>query len=173
PQVARSVAISAIDTKPTPTRPNLEHQKLTIINPKITKAYGHKVQMREGCISGSELCANVPRYEKIRLLWQDEQAKMHEQDFHGFLAHVIQHEVDHLNGILFVDKVEDTTSYMTFKEFKKLKDKENKKLMFNNIEELVNTIKAKRLSEGPILIAIDGLAVLENYPSPQVGRSTR
>jgi peptide deformylase len=108
PQVGRSVAISAIDTKPTPTRPDLVRQKLTIINPKIIKTYGQTSEEWEGCISGAELYAKVPRYKKVRLQWQDEEARQHEQDFDGFLAHVIQHEVDHLNGILFVDKVKAT-----------------------------------------------------------------
>jgi len=118
-QVGENIAISTIDTKPTPTRPDLKRQKLTIINPEIIKTYGKKKPMWEGCISGSELYAKVPRYKKIRLSWKDEKAKIHEQDFDGFLAHVIQHEVDHLNGVLFVDRVEDTKSYMTFGEYKK------------------------------------------------------
>src|SRR5580704_6563942 len=118
PQLGRSVAISTIDTKPTPTRPNLVRQKLTIINPEIVKTYGQMVEQWEGCISGSELYAKVPRYKKVRLRWQDEQATVHEKDFDGFMAHAIQHEVDHLNGILFVDKVKDTKSFMTFREYK-------------------------------------------------------
>lgn len=122
-QVGESLAISTIDTKPTPTRPELKRQKLTIINPEILKTYGEKEAMWEGCISGPKLYAQVPRFKKIRLTWKDEKAKQHEQDFDGFLAHVIQHEVDHLNGILFIDKVEDTHSYMTFKEYKKMQKK--------------------------------------------------
>ena len=126
PQVGRSVAISTIDTKPTPTRPDLVRQKLTIINPKIIKFYGQKSEEWEGCISGAELYAKVPRYKKVRLKWQDEQAQVHEQDFDGFLAHVIQHEVDHLNGILFIDKVKDTKSYKTYKEYRKMRKHEQK-----------------------------------------------
>ena len=121
PQIGKSIALSVIDTKPTPTRPNLERQKLTIINPKIIKTYGILSSEWEGCISGAELYAQVPRYKKLRLTWYDEKAVIHEQDFEGFIAHVIQHEVDHLNGVLFVDKVEDTKSYMTFKEYKKMR----------------------------------------------------
>jgi peptide deformylase len=126
PQVGKSVAISTIDTKPTPTRPDLVRQKLTIINPKITRTYGGKSEEWEGCISGTELYAKVPRYKRVRLQWRDEQAHIHEQDFDGFLAHVIQHEVDHLNGVLFVDKVEDTKSYKTFKEYMKMRQQEQK-----------------------------------------------
>jgi len=124
PQVGRSAPISTIDTKPTPTRPDLVQQRLTIINPRITKVYGEKVEEWEGCISGTELYAKVPRYKRVRLRWQDEQAHVHERDFDGFLAHVIQHEVDHLNGILFVDKVQDTESYKTFKEYMKMRKRE-------------------------------------------------
>jgi peptide deformylase len=126
PQVGQGIALSAIDTKPTPTRPDLVRQKLIIINPEIVKTYGQKVEEWEGCISGTELYAKVPRYKKIRLRWHDEQARVQERDFDGFMAHVIQHEVDHLHGILFVDKVEDTKSYMTFKEYKKMRSAENR-----------------------------------------------
>lgn len=124
PQVGRNLAISTIDTKPTPTRPDLVRQQLTIINPEIIKTYGDKIEEWEGCISGTELYAKVPRYKRVRLRWHDEQAHVHEQDFDGFLAHAIQHEVDHLNGILFVDKVEDTKSYKTFKEYMKMRKRE-------------------------------------------------
>lgn len=120
-QVGRDLALSVICTKPTPTRPDLKEEKLTIINPVILETYGNRKQLWEGCISGPELYAKVPRYTGIRLRWQDEAAVLHEQNFEGFIAHVIQHEVDHLNGILFVDKVKDTKSYMTFREYKKLR----------------------------------------------------
>ncbi len=120
-QVGKSLSISVIDTKPTPTRPDIIKTRLTIINPEITKTYGKKVDEWEACISGSKLYAQVPRYKKVRLKWHDEKAKLREQDFDGFMAHVIQHEVDHLNGILFVDKVKNTESYMTYNEFKKMR----------------------------------------------------
>ncbi len=125
-QVGQDKSLCIIDTKPTPTRPKLKRQKLTIINPVITNTYGNKTQKWEGCISGPNLYALVPRYNKIKLKWTDEKAINHEKDFAGIMAHVIQHEVDHLNGILFVDKVKDTKSYLTFSEYKKMKIKEIK-----------------------------------------------
>lgn len=124
PQVGKSLPLSVIDTKPTPTRPNLKREKLTIINPRIIQTYGSPQAEWEGCISGAGLYAQVPRYKKLRLAWSDEKAQTHERDFDGFIAHVIQHEVDHLNGILFVDKVKDPKTYMTFKEYKKMRAKE-------------------------------------------------
>ena len=124
PQVGRSVAISVIAIKSTPSRPDLEPEKLTIINPEIVQFYGRKASMWEGCISGLELYAQVPRYKKLRLTWMDEQAHEHEQDFDGFIAHVLQHEVDHLNGILYVDKIRDTKSIITIREYKKMRERE-------------------------------------------------
>jgi peptide deformylase len=123
PQVGRSIALSVIEMKPTPTLPNLETKSLTLINPVITEIYGKKKNMWEGCVSAGEgentICAKVPRPNKITLQWLDEKAVKHEADFEGFIAHTIQHEVDHLNGVLFVDRVEDTKTYMLVDEFKK------------------------------------------------------
>ncbi len=124
PQVGRGIALSIIAIKSTPTRPNLEPQKLTIINPEIVQFYGRRSVMWEGCISGLELYAQVPRYKKLRLKWTDEHAKLHEQDFAGFIAHVIQHEVDHLNGVLYVDRIKDTKSIITIREYKKMRERE-------------------------------------------------
>ena len=120
PQVGEGVALCIIGIKATPTRPQLEDQKLTLINPEIVQTYGYRKPMWEGCISGLELYAQVPRYKKVRLKWLDEQTIEHEQDFDGFIAHVIQHEVDHLNGILYVDRIKDTKSIMTMREYKKM-----------------------------------------------------
>jgi peptide deformylase len=123
PQLGQGLAISTLDTKPSPTRPDIKREQLTIINPEIIKTYGEKVAEWEGCMSGTKLYAQVPRYEKIRLKWLDAYGKHNEADFDGLMGHVIQHEVDHLNGILFVDKVEDSTTYMTLKEYGKMRAK--------------------------------------------------
>lgn len=123
PQIGESLAIIVIDTKPTPTRPDLVRQKLTLINPEIIKTYGVKTGMWEACISGSKLYGKAMRHRKVKLSWKDETAEIHEKDFDGFTANVIQHEVDHLNGILFVDRVEDTTTFMTYAEYKKMRSK--------------------------------------------------
>ena len=99
------------------------HVDMVIINPKIVKTYGQKSPMWEGCISFGDTqnfpYAKVPRYKKVRLSYDDEHGQHHEADFDGFVAHVIQHETDHLNGVLFVDRVVDTTTYITVAEYKK------------------------------------------------------
>jgi peptide deformylase len=123
PQVGQSVSLVVVGIKRTPSRPKHPTLDMVAINPEIIKTYGAKVPMWEGCLSFGTTqnfpYARVPRYPKIRLRWQDEFAATHEQDFEGIAAHVLQHEVDHLNGVLFVDRVEDTTSYMTITEYKK------------------------------------------------------
>ena len=125
PQVGKGIAVVVIGLKPTPTRPNIEKLDMTIINPKIVEFYGNVTGMWEGCISGSELYGKAVRYKKVRLSWLDEKAEQHEKDFSGLIAQVIQHEIDHLNGILFVDRVKDTKTYTTFSEYKKLMKTEN------------------------------------------------
>ena len=123
PQVGVGVALSVIGIKPTPTRPNLEPFETVLINPEIIKTHSEPVPMWEGCVSsGSDentLYAQVPRFKNVTLRWIDDKAVQREEKLEGFIAHVAQHETDHLNGLLFVDKVEDTTTYMLADEYKK------------------------------------------------------
>jgi peptide deformylase len=123
PQVGRDIALSIIGIKPTPTRPNETNLDMVMINPKILESYGLITPMWEGCVSFGDSdnfpYAQVPRYPKIRLRWLDETGEEHIEDFEGLAAHVIQHEVDHLRGVLFVDRVVDTTTFITVQEFNK------------------------------------------------------
>lgn len=124
PQVGVGIALSVVGIKATPTRPKLEPFNTVLINPIVVEAYGELEEMWEGCVSSGEddntLYAKVPRFKKIRLQWFDEKATKHDELLEGFVAHVAQHETDHLNGILFVDKVKDPTTYMLADEYKKL-----------------------------------------------------
>lgn len=125
PQVGVSKQIAVIEIQKTPLRDNIEPISLAIINPVITKIYGRKTQLWEGCIScgsgSAALFAKVPRHKKLELEYYDENGTKRREIFTDLPAHVIQHEVDHLSGVLFVDKVKDTKSYMTFSEYKKMK----------------------------------------------------
>ncbi len=122
PQVGESVALSVIGIKPTPTRPDLEKFDQVIINPTYV-GIGLRTGMWEGCQScgkgNNTLYGKALRYKKIRATWYDEMARFHDEELAGFVAHVFQHETDHLNGILFVDKVRDTTTYMLADEYRK------------------------------------------------------
>lgn len=130
PQVGESVALSVIAVRPTKHRPQVEPLELVIINPKVVKVFGYRTQIWEGCISAgkSGLFAKTPRYKKIELEFLDETGKKHRQVFEGLPAQIMQHETDHLNGVLFVDHVKDTSTYMTMKEYKKMVKTARKKL---------------------------------------------
>ncbi len=120
PQVGMSVALSVIGVKPTPNRPELEPFDQVIINPEY-EGIGGAEGMWEGCQSGGsgELFAQAMRFAEIEARWDDEKGKSHAQRLGGFVAHVFQHETDHLDGILFFDRVVDTKTYMTAAEYRK------------------------------------------------------
>lgn len=79
-------------------------QLRVLINPKVLELREEKAS-REGCMSVPDYMANLKRYERIHLAWQDEKGVHQEDIFTGIEAVCIQHEVDHLNGILFIDRV--------------------------------------------------------------------
>ena len=104
PQVGKGLAIFVI--KPT------EKAKLqAFINPKITKIENEKESKKskttklEGCLSLKDIWGEVERAKTVWLDYLDEAGKPHHKKFTGFIATIIQHEVDHLNGILFPKRV--------------------------------------------------------------------
>lgn len=121
PQIGKSLALAVMAIRPTKHRPKVQEFDLVLINPVIVEVFGRRRQMWEGCLSAgvSGLFAKVPRYNKVAIKYMDEHGKVHKRQFEGLKAQVIQHEIDHLNGVLFVDHVKDTKSYMTLKEYKK------------------------------------------------------
>lgn len=124
PQVGQGIALAVIAIRPNKYRPNREFVDLVIINPEIISTYGYRQQLYEGCISGGPgkagIFAKVPRHKKLRIVYYDENGQRCDKVFEGLTAHVIQHEIDHLQGVLFVDRVKDTTSYMTHREYLKI-----------------------------------------------------
>lgn len=123
PQVGKSLAIVVIAIRPTEHRPNVEEFDLTLINPVISKKTGKATDKWEGCLSSGDgqanLFAKVKRYSKVTATFIDDAGVERTEAFDGLVAQVIQHEVDHLNGILFVDHVTDPTTYMTMQEYRK------------------------------------------------------
>lgn len=121
PQVGESLAIVVIDIQPLPHRPIAIPFEAVLINPKITKYIGKPKQLWESCISSGDgqagMFAKVPRYPKIEIEYQDASGRVHKEKYSGLPAHVMQHEVDHLQGVLFVDHVVDTKSYMTYRQY--------------------------------------------------------
>ena len=79
-----------------------EEYPRTFINPEITETDG-TVEMEEGCLSVPDIRATIERADRVHLRYQDEEGQEHHAWFGNLLSRVIQHEVDHLNGVLFTD----------------------------------------------------------------------
>jgi peptide deformylase len=77
------------------------------INPVITKYEGDIEEDYEGCLSVPDIYGKVPRYHKVRVRAVDENGRAFRVNATGFLARVFQHEVDHNNGVMFVDHIKD------------------------------------------------------------------
>jgi peptide deformylase len=76
---------------------------------------------QEGCLSVPDIYADVDRPKACRVRWQDLQGLLHEEDMDGMLATCIQHEMDHLEGILFIDHLSRLKRTMALKKLEKLR----------------------------------------------------
>lgn len=79
-----------------------------LINPEITKYEGELLEDYEGCLSIKDIYGKVPRYSRVRVKALDMQGKEFRFTAEGFLARVIQHEIDHTNGVVFIDHIKET-----------------------------------------------------------------
>ncbi|HLZ14407.1 MAG TPA: peptide deformylase [Candidatus Saccharimonadales bacterium] len=87
---------------------NKDDKSFTVfINPVITKYEGEIEEDYEGCLSVPDVYGKVPRYHKVRVRAQDASGREFRITAEGFLARVFQHEVDHTNGIVFIDHIKD------------------------------------------------------------------
>jgi len=106
PQIGRNDSIVVIDANPVSDAfPECAGRKLTLINPRVEVLDGELVSRAEGCLSLPGLSENVKRVEHIRLTWVDENFEPHSEEISGFLARIVQHECDHLEGMLYIDHI--------------------------------------------------------------------
>lgn len=84
-----------------------DHSFQVFINPEITKYEGKQIEDLEGCLSVPDIYGKVPRYEKIRLKATSLDGKIIRLNLEGFMARIIQHEIDHTNGTVFIDHIKD------------------------------------------------------------------
>lgn len=114
PQIGQSLRLFIIDGAPfadedgdesDPKAVGIESFKKVFINPVIEEQTGDEWAFQEGCLSIPKIRENVNRREKIRVTYYDENWLLHEEQFDGYAARIIQHEFDHLEGILFTDKL--------------------------------------------------------------------
>jgi peptide deformylase len=106
PQVGIEDRIFVVDLDPlSDENPEFKGFKKVFINARITERWGELELVEEGCLSIPGIHEKVPREGNIRIAYLDENLQPHEDEFSGFMARAIQHEYDHLDGILFVDKI--------------------------------------------------------------------
>lgn len=121
PQVAASCRVVIIASRPNPRYPNAPEMEPTVmINPRIVSTSEERVKDWEGCLSVPGIRGLVPRYQAIAIEYCDRQGKLQEQHLTDFVARIFQHELDHLNGLVFLDRLETTQDIVTEQEYLKL-----------------------------------------------------
>ncbi|MEZ4938744.1 MAG: peptide deformylase [Crocinitomicaceae bacterium] len=117
PQVGKSIRLFIVDAspfaeedeeeggEPDEKAKGLENFKKVFINPIIEEESGNEWGFREGCLSIPNIREEVQRKEKIVITYFDENWEFHEEEYEGYAARVIQHEYDHVDGILFTDRL--------------------------------------------------------------------
>ncbi|HON18837.1 MAG TPA: peptide deformylase [Salinivirgaceae bacterium] len=106
PQVGLSIRLFVIDASPfADENPDLKDFRKVFINPRIIEESGEEWYFNEGCLSVPGLREDVLRKSNVRITYFDENWQQHDETFSGIAARIIQHEYDHLEGILFTDRV--------------------------------------------------------------------
>jgi peptide deformylase len=108
PQLGDEVRIGVVDVSEHP-RATRHHGLLVLVNPVIKRSSGSEIA-REGCLSIPELTANVKRSTEVTVEASDPEGALQSIDAEGFEARALQHEMDHLDGILFLDRVASLTT---------------------------------------------------------------
>jgi len=105
------------------------------INPEITKYEGEVVEDYEGCLSIRDVYGRVPRHSRVRVKALNEQGREFRVTAEGFLARIFQHEIDHTNGIVFIDHIkDDPTAFFTLTKKGELEPKDYDKDIKDNTE---------------------------------------
>jgi peptide deformylase len=110
PQVSQSIRVIAVST---------ENGALILINPKIIGKSWRKNLAEEGCLSFPNIFGMVKRHNKIKVIGYDKNGKQIKLKCEGLFARVIQHEINHLDGILFIDKAKKITKVAELLKSKK------------------------------------------------------
>ncbi|MCO5061652.1 MAG: peptide deformylase [Kiritimatiellae bacterium] len=135
PQVGRSVALCVVelpeeydvDEAGNRFNPGVE-MPMILFNPVVVESSAKLDSHEEGCLSFPGMRGNIDRPIEIVLRFWDERGVEHEARFVDFLARVIQHEVDHLNGVLFIDRMSAAKRFALSGKLKKLKRETEERL---------------------------------------------
>jgi peptide deformylase len=121
PQVAASIRLFIVASRPSPRYPSAPTMEPTaMINPEILDRSGKLVSGWEGCLSVPGLRGLVLRDQAITVQYLTRYGELVQQELTGFVARIFQHELDHLDGILFPDRVSTPTNLITEAEYLKI-----------------------------------------------------
>jgi peptide deformylase len=124
PQIGISKQLIIIASRPTPRYPDApEMTPIPMLNPKLVDYAAETEKGWEGCLSVPGVRGLVPRYKSVTVDYLDRSGQPQQQTFHGFVARIFQHEYDHLQGIVFIDRVEHTTEIITEKDYQAMGQK--------------------------------------------------
>lgn len=121
PQIGESYRIFVITSHPNPRYPDAPFMPPTaIINPRIISHSEKMVKGWEGCLSVCGKRGLVSRYQAIAVEYFTREGKLEKKEFTDFIARVFQHELDHLDGILFIDRITNSEDIYSEEEYEKL-----------------------------------------------------
>ncbi|WP_016951872.1 peptide deformylase [Anabaena sp. PCC 7108] len=118
PQIAASYRLFIVASRPNARYPSApEMEPTAMINPQIISHSTEVLKGWEGCLSVPGIRGLVPRYQKIEIEYTDRNGNLQKQELTDFVARIFQHEYDHLEGKVFLDRVESTYELMTEAEY--------------------------------------------------------
>ncbi len=103
------------------THQPVRREPMVFVNPELSQPSQELGVYNEGCLSVPEIYAEVERPVSVHARWQDLEGNWHEAQIDGFLATVLQHEMDHLEGIVFIDRISRLKRQMAIKKLEKLR----------------------------------------------------
>ena len=120
PQIGELVRIATIEVNANPRYPYKPKIPLTVaVNPVVEFLDDELVDVNEGCLSVPNMRGNVMRHVNIRVRYWDRHGNEYDEVKRGLTAGTFQHELDHLDGVLFLDKVFDTSTLTTWEQFER------------------------------------------------------
>ena len=120
PQIATSYRLFIVASRPNTRYPHApEMQPTAMINPQIVAHSSEMVKDWEGCLSVPGIRGLVPRYQTIEVEYTDRNGSSQKQELTDFIARIFQHEYDHLEGLVFLDRVENNQDLISEEEYQK------------------------------------------------------
>ncbi|NDJ18977.1 peptide deformylase [Myxacorys almedinensis] len=121
PQVAQPLQLMIVASRPSPRYPTAPTMEPTpMLNPRILSHSTETIIGWEGCLSIPGIRGKVPRYQAIEIEYCDRRGHAHKTQLTDFVARIFQHEFDHFNGIVFLDRVENPQDVITEQEYQAL-----------------------------------------------------